>query len=143
MTLRASCMGSSNRKLPVPPSSNSTPSGVSSFSRWCMTWTPTPSSPIRTLPMPSTNNLPAASVIAAATHELPSTDHRRSGSAPFNVVMVEDQVHVHDGEQDEEPHHRMVPLPHAEVPTHQRNDPGKHVRQERPAHAGVQREAGS
>src|SRR5271157_4945097 len=105
-----------------------------------MTCTPTPSSPIRTLPMPSTSNWPAASVMAVLAHELPPADHRGGGAASFNVVVVEDQVHVNDREQDEEPHHRVVPLTHTKVSTHERHDPGEYVRQKRPAHAGVQRE---
>src|SRR5271165_2055947 len=103
-----------------------------------MTCTPTPSSPIRTLPMPSTSNCPAASVMAVLAHELPPADHGGCGAASFDVIVVEDQVHVHDREQDEETHHRVVPLAHTKVSTHKRHDPGKHVRQKRTAHAGVQ-----
>src|SRR6516165_10501593 len=105
-------------------------------------WMPTPSSRSNRLPMPSTSNRPSASVIAAATHELPSADHGGGGTTSFDVVVVEDQVYVHNCKQDEEPHHRMVPLAHLEVTTHERNNPGKHVGQKRAAHAGIERKPG-
>src|SRR5271157_393329 len=88
--------------------------------------------------MPNTSTLPAAlSVIAAAPQELPTTHHRRGRPPTLDVVVVEDQVNVHDSEQDEEPHHGVVPLTYAKLPAHQRHNPGEHLRQERLAHAGV------
>src|SRR5271157_881702 len=93
--------------------------------------------------MPNTSTLPAAlSVIAAAPQELPTTHHRRGRAATLDVVVVKNQVNVHDSEQDEEPHHGVVPLPDTELAAHQRHNPAEHLRQESLAHAGVKRKSG-
>src|SRR5579862_21460 len=111
---------------PVPPSRHSTPSGNSCFSRAFTMWTPTPSSPIRTLPSPTTSVfLSAATDSSRATGrlvpspwsvrpwpcrswlfdpiELPSAHDGGDRAAAFNVVVVEGKIHVNHDESHKEP----------------------------------------
>src|ERR1035438_2079702 len=106
-----------------------------------------PSSPIRTLPRPSTSvfTRPVVSslfVVTLLPLKLPSAYDRGYRAAPLNVVVIKGKIHMNNDEGDKEPKECVVPEAHAELPAHQRNDPGKHPRQPRVAHAGVEREAG-
>ena len=48
---------------------------------------------------------------------------------------------MHHREYDKKPHHHMMPLAHREIASHQRDDPGKQVRQPGFAHGGVHAES--
>ena len=54
--------------------------------------------------------------------------------------MVEYQIYMDDGEQDEEPHQEMMYLPRHQVAAHQRDGPGKQLGEGRLAHFGIQPE---
>src|SRR5271157_246710 len=147
MMCAALCSGSSRVNPPVPPSRHSTLTGSGCCSRARTTWTPTPSSPIMTLPRPSTSVfscLVAVRLFDTFLHpvELPSADDRGYRTAPLEIVVIEGKVDVNDDKGDKEPQERVVPEAHACIAAHQRHDPVKHPRQPRVAHAGVQREAG-
>src|SRR5208283_2891801 len=74
----ACCSGSSRMNPPVPPSRHSTPAGSGSFSSARTTWTPTPSSPMMTLPSPSTSVFCPDST-TVSDHRSLTTDHRFLG----------------------------------------------------------------
>src|SRR5664280_2188067 len=98
-----------------------------------------PSSPIRTLPSPSTSvftRLFVSWLLATLLPlELPSTDDRGYSTAALDVIVIEGKINVNDDKGDKEPQEQVVPEAHAEFAAHQRNDPGKHLRQPRVAHA--------
>lgn len=73
--------------------------------------------------------------------KLPATDDGRRFATLFDVVVIEHQIDMYDGEEDEEPHQEMMNLPCHQVATHQRDRPGKQLRECRLAHLGVQSEA--
>ena len=70
-------------------------------------------------------------------NELPPANHGRCDPPPFNIIMIEHQVHVNHGEHNKEPHHDVMPLADSKIPSHQRYDPGKHLGQPGMAHGSV------
>src|ERR1035441_5986886 len=139
--------GSSRTNPPVPPSRHSTPCGRVCSSRALTTCTPMPSSPMRTLPSPSTSVFTLSFVswlFVTLLHpvELPSAYDRGYRAAALDVVVIEGKIDVDDDKGDKEPQEGMVPEAHAGVAAHQRHHPVKHARQPRVAHAGVKGEAG-
>src|ERR1017187_328931 len=100
-----------------------------------------PSSPMRTLPRPSTSVF-TGSFVTLLPVKLPSTYDRRNGSAALDVVVIESKIYVHDNKGNEEPKKHVVPEAHAELPAEQRHNPDDHARKPRVAHAGVERKAG-
>src|SRR5664280_866138 len=99
-----------------------------------------PSSPMRTLPRPSTSVF-TGSFVTLLPVKLPSTYDRRDCAPALNVVVIEGKVNVHDDKCNKEPQEQMVPVAHVEFPAHQRHDPGEHAWKPRIAHAGIEREA--
>src|ERR1035437_5657941 len=122
----ALCSGSSRVNPPVPPSRHSTLAGSGCCSRARTTWTPTPSSPMMTLPRPSTSVLSCLvsvelSVTLLHPVELPSAYDRRYRTAALDVVVIEGKVDVNDDKGDEEPHECVVPEAHTKFAAHQRH----------------------
>src|ERR1039458_5233332 len=143
----ASCSGSSSVSPPVPPSRHSTLAGSGCCSRTRTTWTPTPSSPMMTLPKPSTSVLFClvnSGLFVTLLHpiELPSAYDRGYSASSLDVVVIEGKIDVNDDKGDKEPQKRVVPEAHAKFAAHQRHNPDEHPRKPRSAHAGVQRKAG-
>ena len=74
--------------------------------------------------------------------EFPSSDHRGGDAAPFDIIVVKDQVHMHDGKKNKSPHQYVMDLPHVDISAEKRNDPGKQFGQKGFAHGCVHSEAG-
>src|SRR5271166_3693115 len=120
----ASWRGPRRWKPPVPPSRHSTFGGSGVFSRARTTSTPTPSSAIKTFPTPSTSTR-SPSAFWLLSLKLPTSHHGRSRAAPLDIVVIEDQVNVHQRKQNEEPHEDVVPLAYGKIATHEGDDPGE------------------
>src|ERR1017187_2367475 len=113
--------GSRRMKPPVPPSRHSTPAGSVCFSSARTTCTPTPSSPMMTLPRPSTSVflwLFGLSVTLRHPVKLPSTYDRGYRTAALDVVVIEAEIDVNDDERDKEPQEQVMPETHTEFAAH-------------------------
>ena len=75
-------------------------------------------------------------------NELPAATHGGNFPPAFNIIMVKNDVNVHEREQDEKPHEGVVPLPHGKIAPHQRHDPGKEFGEPGLAHGRIKPEAG-
>src|SRR6476620_5418617 len=137
ITFPACCIASSRRKLPVPPSSQSTPRGRSAFPTSFTTCTPIPSSPISTLPMPSISTFVLLFSDLIVSFKFPSADDRGRRTASLDKVVVKDQIDVDDREYHEGPHRNVMPLPNGRIATHKRYDPAEQLRQPCIAHTCV------
>src|ERR1035438_2088041 len=100
-----------------------------------------PSSAIRTLPSPSTSVFLSLFVTLLPV-KLPSAYDRGDGAAALNVIVIKGKIHVHDDKSDKEPEQQVMPEAHAKLAAHQQDDPHKHARQPRIAHAGIKRKPG-
>ena len=50
--------------------------------------------------------------------EFNSSNHGRGSTPFFDVIVVEDEIDVNNGEDDEYPHHHMMPLSNSHIATH-------------------------
>src|ERR1035441_7001008 len=98
-----------------------------------------PSSPIRTLPRPSTSVF-TGSFVTLLPVKLPSANDRGYRTTALDVIVIEGEIYVNNNKCDEEPQEQVVPEAYPEFTAHQRHNPGKHPRQPRVAHAGVEGE---
>ena len=57
--------------------------------------------------------------------------------------MIEYQIDMNHGENDEKPHHQVVPVAHCKVSTHQGDNPGKQLWKPALAHGCIQAETGN
>ena len=73
-------------------------------------------------------------------HELPAADHRREHAMPLDIVMIENEIDVNQGEDREQPEHGIVEEPQVLLAAEQRHDPIEQVREPELAHRRIKRE---